>query len=75
MPKLDGVEYKELYGLSVDKENKELFFNDSKHLYLNKKDGSKYTSVTTLIGEYENKFDEFFWARYKALELFLDGDI
>ena len=75
MPKLDGIEYKELYGLSVDKENKELFFNDASHLYVNKKDGSHYISVTTLIGEYENKFDEEFWSKYKALELFLDGDV
>lgn len=75
MPKLDGIDYKELYGLSVDKENSELFFNDSKHLYVNKNDGSHYISVTTLIGEYENKFDEAFWSKYKALELFLDGDV
>lgn len=75
MPKLQGVEYKELFGLSVDKENSELFFSDKEHLYVNKKDGSHYISVTTLIGEYENKFDEFFWSRYKALELFLDGDV
>lgn len=75
MPKLDGIEYKELYGLSVDKENKELFFNDASHLYINKNDGSHYISVTTLIGEYENKFDEDFWSKYKALELFLDGDV
>lgn len=75
MPKLQGIDYKELYGLSVDKENSELFFNDKNHLYVNKTDGSHYISVTTLIGEYENKFDEYFWARYKALELFLDGDV
>lgn len=75
MPKLQGVEYKELFGLSVDKENSELFFSDKEHLYVNKKDGSHYISVTTLIGEYENKFDEFFWSHYKALELFLDGDV
>jgi len=75
MPKLQGVESKELFGLSVDKENKELFFNDSSHLYINKLDGSHYISVTTLIGEYENKFDEFFWARYKALEALMDGDV
>lgn len=74
MPRLEGLEYKELYGLSVDKENSELFFNDAKHLYINKNNGSKYISVTTLIGEYENKFDEYFWSRYKALETFLDGD-
>ena len=75
MPKLEGIEYKELYGLSVDKENSELFFNDANHLYVNKNNGSHYISVTTLIGEYENKFDEEFWAKYKALELFLDGDV
>jgi len=75
MPKLQGVESKQLFGLDVDKENKELFFNDSSHLYINKLDGSHYISVTTLIGEYENKFDEFFWSRYKALETLMDGDV
>ena len=75
MPKLNGIEYKEMYGLSVDKENSELFFNDKSHLYVNKKDGSKYISVTTLISQYENKFDEDFWSKYKAIELFLDGDV
>ena len=75
MPKLEGLTYKELFGYSVDKENKELFFNDKNHLYINKNDGTKYISVTTLIGEYENKFDEDFWSKYKAIELFLDGDV
>ena len=75
MPKLEGLEYKELFGLSVDKENADIFFNDSQHLYVNKNDGSHYISVTQLIREYENKFDEEFWAKYKALELFLDGDV
>ena len=74
MPKLQGVESKELFGLSVDKENKELFFNDSSHLYINKLDGSHYISVTTLALEYENKFDEFFWARYKITEAIRIGD-
>lgn len=75
MPKLEGLDYKEMFGMSVDKENTELFFNDQSHAYVNKTDGSRYISVTTLIGEYENKFDEEFWARYKSLELFLDGDV
>lgn len=75
MPKLEGIEYKELFGLSVDKENSELFFSDASHSYVNKTDGSRYISVTTLIDKYVPKFDELFWAKYKALELFLDGDV
>ena len=70
MPKLDGIEYKELYGLSVDKENKELFFNDANHLYINKNDGSHYISVTTLIGEYERKH----WAPIRNKACIIEND-
>jgi hypothetical protein len=60
MPKLVDVEEKSLFGLKVDKENDEVFFNDEKHEYRNKKDGSKYISVTTLIHEYQTPFDSTF---------------
>lgn len=55
--------------LKIDKINGELAFNDEAHLYWNTKHLERqYTSVTTLIGKYHEKFDEYFWSRYKALE-------
>ena len=72
MPKLIDVEEKSLFGLKVDKENDEVFFNDEKHEYRNKKDGSKYISVTTLIHEYQTPFDSNFWSSYKACESLMD---
>jgi hypothetical protein len=60
MPKLIDVEEKSLFGLKVDKENDEVFFNDEKHEYRNKKDGSKYISVTTLIHDYQTPYDSNF---------------
>jgi hypothetical protein len=60
MPKLDGMREKQLFGLQVDKENDEVFFNDEKHEYRDKKDGSKYISVTQLVGNYKPHFDENF---------------
>ena len=72
MPKLEGVESKQMFGYDVDKENSECFFNDKDHLYINKTDGSKYISVTTLIKQYEQPFLEEFWSKYKALEAIMD---
>lgn len=72
MPKLEGIEPKQMFGLDVDKENSECFFNDKKHLYINKTDGSKYISVTTLIKQYEQPFLEDFWSKYKALEALMN---
>lgn len=60
MPRLIGQEEKTLFGLKVDKENQDVFFNDEKHEYIDKKDGSKYISVTTLVGKYKQPFDENF---------------
>ena len=60
MPKLVGVDEKVLFGLQVDKENDEVFFNDQKHEYRDKKDGTKYISVTQLLGEYKQPFDSNF---------------
>lgn len=72
MPKLIDVEEKSLFGLKVDKENDEVFFNDEKHEYRNKKDGSKYISVTTLIHDYQTPYDSNFWSSYKACEALMD---
>lgn len=72
MPKLVDVNEKSLFGLSVDKENADVFFNDKEHLYLDKKDGTKYISVTQLIGEYKIPFDSEFWSSYKACEAIMD---
>lgn len=63
--------------LIIDKESDDVVYNDEKHIYIGKSDlckGKKFTSVTTLIGMYENKFDEDFWKKYKALEELLGDD-
>lgn len=75
MPKLRSVDVKYVNGLQVDKENDDVIYNDEKHLYLDKNTGSKYTSVTTLINNYCQPFDSFFWSRYKACESLLDPEI
>ena len=74
MPALKGIESKILFGKTVDKENDDVFFNDSEHVYLDKLSGEPYISVTTLIGKYENKFNSDFFSKYKALEALIDGD-
>lgn len=74
MPKLQGIEKKTMYGYEVDKENNDVIYSDGPHIYLSKTDGSRYISVTTLIGEYENKFNESFFSKYKALEALADPD-
>ena len=74
MPKLKGQETRQLFGYQVDKENSDVFFNDQKHVYLDKLTGEPYISVTTLIHSYEPEFNELFFARYKALEELADYD-
>lgn len=59
-----------------DKINGNVGFVDSTHTYYNLSDPTiKYTSVTTLIGKYEQPFDKDFVSRYKALEKLLPADI
>jgi hypothetical protein len=60
MPALKDIEYKEINGIKVDKENAEAFFNDETHTYYNKETMQKYVSVTTLIHAYSQEFDESF---------------
>lgn len=55
--------------MKVDKQNGNVKYNDEDHLYWN--DDGKFISVTTLIGKYEQPFDEEFWSAYKALERML----
>lgn len=74
MPSLSGIEEKTLFGYKVDKENDNVFFNDEKHVYLDKLSGEPYISVTTLVGFYENEFNESFFSKYKALEALADPD-
>lgn len=54
--------------VEFDKTNDGVGFIDSSHEYVNLTDGRKYKSVTTLIEELGQPFDEFFWGTYKAIE-------
>ena len=55
--------------MKYDKINGNVGFIESTHTYSNLKDSSiKYTSVTTLIGKYEQEFDSDFVSKYKAIE-------
>ena len=58
----------------IDKENADCVYSDEEHVYISKKDNSRYISVTTLIGKYSEEFDEEFWSSYKALEEIIEGD-
>lgn len=59
----------------IDKQNGNVAFNDEFHSYWNVNDETiKYTSVTTLIGKYENEFDKEFVSKYKALERLLSPE-
>ena len=75
MPALEGIEEKYLYGYKVDNENEDAIFNDKDHLYINKKEGYKYTSVTTLVKMYEQPYDSDFWSMYKAFERLADPEL
>ena len=56
-------------GLTIDKVNDEVCFNEESHKYWNTKYRDlDYISITTLIGKYHEKFDENFWSSYKAIE-------
>lgn len=71
MPKLENGNIKTMFGITVDKENDSVIYNDEQHCYLSKKDGSKYISVTTLIHQYTQPFNSEFWSSYKACEALL----
>ena len=74
MPALKGIKQKTLFGKLVDKENDNVFFNDSEHVYIDKLSGEPYISVTQLIHNYSNPFNSAFFSKYKALEALADPD-
>lgn len=62
--------------MTYDKVNGDVGFLEGPHKYVNLKDDSiEYTSVTTLIGKYEQEFDKEFVSRYKALERLIPADV
>lgn len=74
MPALTGVAEKYWNGYKVDKENDTTIYSDEQHVYIDKNDNNKFISVTTLIHNYTQEFDEEFWSAYKALESLLDEE-
>lgn len=59
----------------IDKINGNVAFNEEFHKYWNVKNPEyQYTSITTLIGKYHQKFDEEYWSRKKAMDAILDKD-
>ena len=56
--------------------NGKVAFQEEGHKYFNLEDSSiVYTSVTTLIGRYENEFDKSFVSKYKAIEKLMPADV
>lgn len=56
--------------------NGDVAFQEEGHKYFNLKDPTiKYTSVTTLIGKYEQPFDSKWVSRYKAVEKLVPADV
>jgi hypothetical protein len=45
-----------------------LVFDEPSHTYTNGDTGEKFTSVTTVIGKYEEKFNGDYWGMYTALK-------
>lgn len=61
--------------MQYDKINGDVAFTEADHRYFNTKyPNRKYTSVTTLISFYHEKFDSEFWSSYKAMEALLGVD-
>lgn len=61
--------------MQYDKINGDVAFTEADHKYFNVKyPNRQYTSVTTLIGKYHEKFDSDFWSSYKAMEALLGED-
>jgi len=62
--------------MEYDKINKEVWFREKDHKYGNINNPNiQYTSVTTLIGKYEQPFDSDFVSKYKSLEKLLPSDV
>lgn len=75
MPALSGIEEKYFDGYKVDKENEKVVYSDEKHVYIDKESKERCISVTTLISQYHEEFNEEFWTLYKALEALLEQDV
>lgn len=60
--------------MNIDKQNDHVCYNDEKHIYWKQNTDIKYTSVTTLIGKYEQPYDKEFWSFYKAIERLLTAE-
>ncbi len=60
--------------MTIDKKNGTCLYNDEKHVYWDEQDNGRYVSVTTLIHEFCQPFDEDFWSSYKALEAIMGPD-
>ena len=67
---MENIDFKSLH---VDKENQLVSYNDELHKYWTKDKLMPCISATTLIGQYTT-FDEFFWSRYKALEVVMSAE-
>jgi hypothetical protein len=62
--------------IQFDKINNDVAFREHDHKYFNIKNPELvYTSVTTLIGQYHEKFDKDFFSKYKALERLADPNV
>jgi len=62
--------------MEYNKINGKVAFLEGPHKYFNIEDDSiNYTSVTTLIGKYENEFDSQWVSKYKALERLVPADV
>lgn len=60
MPKLDNGSFGSKFGYQIDKCDDTVGFEDSSHTYFDLNDGSKYISVTQIVGEYKQSFDSNF---------------
>ena len=54
--------------MKIDKVNSICCYNDESHVYWDSNTNEKFTSVTTLIGEFKAPYDSDFWSGYKSLE-------
>lgn len=62
--------------LEINKINGDVAFNEEQHTYWNTRNKDlKYISITTIIGNYHEKFDEEFWSSYKAIERIVGVDV
>ena len=73
MPKLDNGSFGSKFGYQIDKCDDTVGFEDSSHTYFDLNDGSKYISVTQIVGEYKQSFDSNFCSSYKACEALMDS--